>query len=155
MSAKYQNTISVSSTPVYGVLFDYWDSLDWLAYHKALVAAYGNDQANEKFVKAWEDYPAWMLFPVHIGFRNSLWSSNDIFINYCKSVGVYDRLFSGVLGSIFKIQSTAVSVTSDVTAAVSNVASSTKSLSSYLLPLALFAFMIFAFVVLNKKYKLI
>jgi hypothetical protein len=154
MSAKYFNIIQEDSTPVYGMFTDYWDQSDWIKWHKELVARYGLTTANEIFLKAWESYPFWMLFPMHIGFRNTAFGANANFIEYAKQNQFYDNLFVGILGTIFKVQSTAVTATQDVATAVGSVASSTKTISSYILPVALGLGIIFLFFY-TKKHKLI
>jgi len=151
MSVKYLNIIQEDSTPVYGWFWDFWDQADWIQWHKKLLAKYGLTAANERFLIAWNDSP---LFSRNVGFRNSAFSENLGFIDYAKQNNFYDKLFSGVLGTFFQIQSTAIDATKDVTSAVGSVAESTKTISSYILPVALGLAVVFAFYYF-KKHKLI
>ena len=49
-----------SSTPDYDDLFfdSWWTANDWLSWHKALKAQYGLDEANVRFVNAWQKQTA-------------------------------------------------------------------------------------------------
>ena len=55
-------TITAASSPVYhsGLPFaHYWGCGEWIAWHKALKAAYGLNRANEIFGEAWNEQSIW------------------------------------------------------------------------------------------------
>lgn len=153
MSAKYINTITDSSAPEYGYygfgwLSSYWDQADWIKWHQLLVLAYGLDAANERFIIAWNDSP---FLAANWSFRNSIFGENAEFIAYAKANGFHDALFSGILGTAMQVVSETVDTTKNVVSTVGNVSDSLKSVSKFVLPVALIGSSIILIFYLKKR----
>ena len=156
MSEKYINTIKAESMPVYGYygfgwISSYWDQMDWIAWHTAFFNTYGIEAANQRFILAWNDSP---FLAANISFRASWIPGNERFIEYAKANNFYDALFSGILGVVGQIESTAYDALKDTTTVVGKVTTSLKSVSSYILPVAIIGLGLYLFLHL-KKLKLI
>lgn len=123
-----------TSTPVYdewGWTSNYWKAADWLRWHKSLKAAYGQDEANWKFITAWDEQTTGAN-PI------SARSFNSEFISYAKANGFYEALFSGtgVLARPIAAGAEAVRTGSQVVEDVAAAASTVGTASRYLLPIA-------------------
>lgn len=103
-----------------------WTAEDWLTWHRALKVKYGPDEANRRFITAWqgggfgEDPP--------LDAR----SFNSAFRDYARANGFLDALYSG-LGALAKPLGTANDVLDGATALGSGVKNSAKTLG-FLLP---------------------
>lgn len=124
-----------TSTPDYdGWFFDsYWTAQDWVAWHKALKAQYGIDEANRRFIAAWQKQG---IGASPLDAR----SFDTSFREYAKANGFFDGLYWGA-GVVAKPLGTGTDVVTGVTEGVSTVA----KLSKYLIPVAALAFAYFAF----------
>lgn len=76
--------ITADSTPDYDMPFNPFDSswtmADWISWHKALLAKYGSNEAQNRFITAWEDQSAWSM-------PYSFWKYNNEFVDYFNSQG--------------------------------------------------------------------
>lgn len=76
--------ITADSKPDYDMPFNPFDSAwtmaDWIAWHKALKAKYGQVEAQRLFVEAWEGQSHWSA-------PYSWWKYNKDFVNYFNSQG--------------------------------------------------------------------
>lgn len=76
--------ITAQSTPDYdmpGNPFDSsWTINDWITWHKAMKAAYGAEEAQNRFIDAWEAQSFW-------SFPYSFWKYNSTFTDYFNSQG--------------------------------------------------------------------
>ena len=124
-----------TSTPDYdGWFYDsWWTPQDWITWHKSLKAQYGLDEANSRFIIAWEKQG--------VGASPLDARSFDVtFQNYAKANGFYDGLYYG-LGALVKPIGAVTSVVSGASEGVASIG----SLSKYLLPIAGLALAYFAF----------
>ena len=126
-------TITSDSTPNYDTGFvgnNGWDCTDWMSFHKALVATYGQADANAKWQSAW-DAQAWNARPYN-------WCEYESgFYDYFKSQGInVGDLTAAVLVPASEAVST---VATDASNVVSNTANAASSLSGWLLPLTVLA----------------
>jgi len=124
-----------TSTPDYdGWLWDsWWTAQDWITWHRALKAKYGIDEANSRFLAAWQKQSAGAA-PLDAR------SFDSNFREYAKANGFFDGLYWGS-GVIAKPLGTATDVVTGVTEGASTFA----KLSKYLIPVAGLAFAYFAF----------
>ena len=106
----------------------WWTSNDWLTWHKALKAKYGLEQANVKFITAWEKQG---IGAAPLDAR----SFDSNFRAYARANGFLDALFYG-LGSLVKPIGTATDIIEGVTEGVST----TSRLLKYAIPVAALAF---------------
>lgn len=111
----------------------WWTAQDWVTWHKALKAKYGLDEANARFINAWQKQG---LFSAPLDAR----SFDTSFRDYAKANGFFDGLYYG-LGGVAKPIGTATDVVTGVTQGVSSLA----NLSKYLIPIAGLALAYFAF----------
>lgn len=108
---------------------DYWKAADWLQWHRALKDAYGLDEANWRFITAWDEQTS-LANPIDAR------SFNSEFIAYAKANGFYEALFSGTGALARPVAAAAGAVRAgaqaveDVTSAVTTV----SSLSRFILP---------------------
>lgn len=124
---------SASSTPDYDEWGwdDWWKASDWIRWHRALKAAYGPDEANRRFIDAWDRQTN---FAGPIDAR----TFNSDFKAYARENGFYQALFSGS-GALARPVAAGVSVVDAASGAVEDVAaavSTTGSFARYLLPVA-------------------
>ncbi len=124
-----------TSTPDYDEWFpdSWWTAQDWVTWHKALKAKYGLDEANARFINAWQKQG---VLSAPLDAR----SFDTSFRDYAKANGFFDGLYYG-LGAVAKPIGTATDVVTGVTQGVSSLA----NLSKYLIPIAGLALAYFAF----------
>ena len=76
--------ITAESTPDYDMPFNPFDSAwtvnDWILWHKALKAKYGMEEAQRRFIEAWENSSFWSM-------PYSFWKYNREFVDYFNSQG--------------------------------------------------------------------
>lgn len=147
------SNITESSVPVYGnaltALFkDYWSAETWITWHKALKATYGLDQANQKFIQAWEKAP--FASPT-VDFRDS-----NPLAQYARDNKFYDALFGGLLGAVVKAGNTTVDTAATVidsaAKGVSDAGDIFKFLTTHLKTIVVVV-VIIALAVLYFKYR--
>ena len=98
--------------------------LKTLTWHRSLKTRFGLDEANSRFINAWQKQG--------IGSEPLNARSFDTsFRDYAKANGFFDALYYG-LGSLAK----PIGVTTDVVSGVSAGISSTASLTKYIIPIA-------------------
>ena len=117
---------NASSTPDYDNWGpdSWWTAQDWLTWHRSLKTRFGLDEANSRFINAWQKQ----------GIGSSpldARSFDSSFREYAKANGFFDALYYG-LGSLVK----PIGVTTDVISGVSTGISSTASLTKYIIPIA-------------------
>ena len=124
-----------TSTPDYdGWGWDsWWTAKDWLQWHKALKAKYGQEEANYRFIMAWEKQSAGAS-PLDAR------SFDTEFREYAKANGFLDGLYFG-LGVMVK----PIGMTTDVVTGVSRGLSAAANISQYLIPVLLAGFALFYF----------
>ena len=121
-------TITGDSTPNYDTSWipgdnNGWDCADWMAFHQALVAEYGQPAANQKWQSLW-DAQSWDAQPYN-------WCEYESdFYNYFKGVGID-------VGDITAVAANTVStVATDAGNIINNTANTASTISSWLLPVA-------------------
>jgi hypothetical protein len=129
---------SATATPDYDNWgFDtWWTASDWMTWHMALKRAYGLEEANRRFITAWDKQG---LFASPIDAR----SFDTTFRQYARDNGFFDALFSGIGGLVGRLPSTGTDVVVGATGAVSNVGQAVGTIGSmakYILPVAALAF---------------
>ncbi len=128
--APQNNPTNPNSTPDYDDWGpdSWWTAQDWVTWHKALKAKYGLDEANVRFITAWQKQ----------GIGASPLDSRSFdtsFRDYAKANGFFDGLYYG-LGSIVK----PIGTTTDVITGVSQGVSITANLAKFVIPVAALAF---------------
>lgn len=127
---------------------EYWGPQDWIAWHKALRARYGADEANRRFLEA---YHKAGFLAASYDFR----TFDQPFREYARANGFYEGLFPGlstvprVIGSLFDIFRGASSVGESAAEATQGVTRSVVLATNVLLPVLLIA----AAVMLVLKFK--
>jgi hypothetical protein len=106
----------------------WWTSNDWMTWHRSLKARFGLDDANVRFVNAWQQQGA-LSAPLDAR------SFDTNFRDYAKANGFFDALYYG-LGALAKPIGTTTDVITGVTQGVSTVA----NLAKYAIPVAALAF---------------
>jgi hypothetical protein len=122
------NSQPVLGNPLTALVSDYWSAKTWINWHKAVVAKYGLDRANEVLVEWWEKAP--FASPT-IDFR----SMDDTFIAYAKKSGFYEALFGGALGLVGKVAvltNTTVETSKDIVSGAADLVESAGSVGSNL-----------------------
>jgi hypothetical protein len=112
-----------------------------MTWHKSLKAQYGLEEANSRFIIAWEKQG---VGAAPIDAR----SFNVTFQDYAKANGFYDGLYYG-LGALLKPIGAVTSAVSGASAGVGAVG----SLSKYVLPIAGLALAYFAFMAYAPRRK--
>ncbi len=148
MSAKFINTINENSKPVYGYwgfgwLSPYWDAADWMAWHWALKAKWGQEKANVLLIEAWNASP---FGAANIGFR----TFDTDFKNFAKENGFYEALFTGVLGSVMEAGNAGADIASKAPTVLTNLTNAIVSVSRYIIPIAIIV-LFFWLILQNKK----
>jgi hypothetical protein len=133
MSARYENTITAESVPVYGYwglgwISPYWESDDWIVWHKKLVANMGLNEANKKFITAIYAAP---MFAASYGFR----TVEPNFVSYAKESGFYNALFQGIAGLVGYVESTVANSGQAIADTTDAFKKFFDSLLKYLLPI--------------------
>lgn len=111
----------------------WWTARDWMTWHGALKSKYGIDEANRKFITAWEKQ----------GFGATPLDARSFdtqFRDYAKANGFFDALYYGA-GALVK----PIGAVTDVVTGVTEGVSATAKLSKYLIPVAALALAYFAF----------
>ena len=118
-----------SSTPDYDNWGpdSWWTAQDWVTWHKALKAQYGLDEANARFITAWQQQG---IGASPLDAR----SFDSSFRDYAKANGFFDALYYG-LGALAK----PIGTVSDVVTNVSKGIETTATLTKYLIPIAAIA----------------
>jgi hypothetical protein len=119
----------------------WWTANDWMTWHRSLKARFGLDDANVKFVNAWEKQGA-LSAPLDAR------SFNTAFRDYAKANGFFDALYYG-LGALVKPIGAVTDVVSGVSAGISSVSTLTK----YILPIAAIALAYMAFTAYAPRRK--
>ncbi len=145
--------IAADSTPVldgwgWG---DYWGPSDWITWHKAMVKAFGLDEANHRFITAYGQ--------AGFGASSYDWRTFDSdFKAYAKENGFYDALFVGVGGLIGRVASlgeTAVEKTTTTATDVINNAgdaiSSVSKIAKYVIPIIVIVVIIAGFFYIRAR----
>lgn len=112
----------------------WWTANDWMTWHRSLKAKYGLDDANVRFVNAWQQQGA-LSSPLDAR------SFDTNFRDYAKANGFFDALYYG-LGALAKPIGTTTDVISGVTQGISTVA----NLAKFVIPVAALAFAYLFFV---------
>ncbi|MCK5700228.1 MAG: hypothetical protein KAI29_03720 [Cyclobacteriaceae bacterium] len=120
-----QGQITAESTPDYDMPFNPFDSAwtvnDWILWHKALKAKYGMEEAQRRFIEAWEDQSIWSM-------PYSWWKYNRTFTDYFNSQG-------------FDVGHTLSKTVTNVSKAIE----STSQLTKLLLPLGVVVLGVYAY----------
>jgi hypothetical protein len=119
----------------------WWTAQDWMTWHRSLKARFGLDEANSRFIIAWEKQG---LFSAPLDAR----SFDVTFQNYAKANGFYDGLYYG-LGALVKPIGAVTSVVSGASAGIATIG----SLTQYILPLAAIALAYMAFTAYAPRRK--
>ena len=119
----------------------WWTAQDWLTWHRSLKAKYGLDEANARFINAWQKQG---LFSAPLDAR----SFDTSFRDYAKANGFFDALYYGA-GSLVR----PIGTVTDVVAGVTEGISSTASLTKYLIPIAAIALAYMAFTAYAPRRK--
>ncbi len=112
----------------------WWTANDWMTWHRALKARFGLDDANVRFVNAWQQQGA-LSAPLDAR------SFDTNFRDYAKSNGFFDALYYG-LGALAK----PIGATTDVITGVTQGVSTVANLAKYVIPVAALAFAYLFFV---------
>lgn len=143
-------TVAWNTEPIIGnaltaLWTDYWSAATWIAWHKAVMAKYGQQRANEVLIQWWNKAP---IASPTTDFR----TMDDDFINYAKKNGFYDALFGGILGIAGKTVALgtatvegAKNVISGATDVIGTIGGIGKNLKWYLIA-AIVIFIVFKFV---------
>lgn len=119
----------------------WWTAQDWLTWHRSLKAKYGLDEANARFINAWQKQ----------GIGSSpldARSFDSSFRDYAKANGFFDALYYGA-GALAR----PVGTVTDVVAGVTKGIESTANLTKYLIPIAAIALAYMAFTAYAPRRK--
>jgi hypothetical protein len=119
----------------------WWTAQDWLTWHRSLKARFGLDEANARFINAWQKQG---IGASPLDAR----SFDTSFRDYAKANGFYDGLYYG-LGAIAKPLGTGTDVVTGITEGISTTATLTK----YLIPIAAVALAYMAFTAYAPRRK--
>jgi hypothetical protein len=112
----------------------WWTANDWMTWHRALKARFGLDDANVRFVNAWQQQGA-LSAPLDAR------SFDTNFRDYAKANGFFDALYYG-LGALAK----PIGATTDVITGVTQGVSTVANLAKFVIPVAALAFAYLFFV---------
>lgn len=112
----------------------WWTANDWMTWHRSLKARYGLDDANVRFVNAWQQQGA-LSAPLDAR------SFDTNFRDYAKTNGFFDALYYG-LGALAK----PIGATTDVITGVTQGVSTVANLAKFVIPVAALAFAYLFFV---------
>jgi hypothetical protein len=112
----------------------WWTANDWMTWHRSLKARFGLDDANVRFVNAWQQQGA-LSAPLDAR------SFDTNFRDYAKANGFFDALYYG-LGALAK----PIGATTDVITGVTQGVSTVANLAKYVIPVAALAFAYLFFV---------
>ena len=119
----------------------WWTAQDWLTWHRSLKARFGLEEANARFINAWQKQG---IGASPLDAR----SFDTSFRDYAKANGFYDGLYYG-LGAIAKPLGTGTDVVAGVTEGISTTAALTKDL----IPIAAVALAYMAFTAYAPRRK--
>lgn len=119
----------------------WWTASDWMTWHKALKAQYGIEEANSRFINAWQQQG---IGATPLDAR----SFDSSFRDYAKANGFFDALYYGA-GALVK----PIGAVSDVVTGVTEGVSITAKLAKYAIPAAALAFAYFYFVAKAPRRK--
>jgi hypothetical protein len=102
-----------------------WSAADWMTWHAALVGKFGIDEANTRFITAWQGGSFFESAPLDARTFNSA------FREFARKNGILDALYFG-LGAIAKPLGAANDVLDTVTAIGGGVKDAGKSLGGSL-----------------------
>jgi hypothetical protein len=106
----------------------WWTANDWMTWHRSLKARFGMDDANVRFINAWQQQGA-LSSPLDAR------SFDTNFRDYAKANGFFDALYYG-LGALAK----PIGATTDVITGVTQGVSTVANLAKYVIPVAALAF---------------
>lgn len=112
----------------------WWTANDWMTWHRSLKARFGLDDANVRFVNAWQQQGA-LSAPLDAR------SFDTNFRDYAKANGFFDALYYG-LGALAK----PIGATTDVITGVTQGVSTVANLAKFVIPVAALAFAYLFFV---------
>lgn len=112
----------------------WWTANDWMTWHRSLKARFGLDDANVRFVNAWQQQGA-LSAPLDAR------SFDTNFRDYAKANGLFDALYYG-LGALAK----PIGATTDVITGVTQGVSTVANLAKFVIPVAALAFAYLFFV---------
>ena len=112
----------------------WWTANDWMTWHRSLKARFGPDDANVRFVNAWQQQGA-LSAPLDAR------SFDTNFRDYAKANGFFDALYYG-LGALAK----PIGATTDVITGVTQGVSTVANLAKFVIPVAALAFAYLFFV---------
>ena len=112
-----------------------------MTWHRSLKAKYGLDEANARFINAWQKQG---LFSAPLDAR----SFDTSFRDYAKANGFFDALYYG-LGALVK----PIGTTTDVITGVTKGIEGTASLTKYIIPIAAIALAYMAFTAYAPRRK--
>jgi hypothetical protein len=119
-------TLPTAAPDYDGLGFDsQWSAADWMTWHAALVTAYGLDEANHRFVAAWNGGGFFESPPLDARTFNS------DFRDFARKNGILDALYSGI-GIIAKPLGVANDVLDTTTALGGGIKSTGQSFGSSL-----------------------
>ena len=125
---------------------DYWSASDWLAWHRAMKAAYGLEVANSRFVNAWEAGIGWFSNSVPINAR----TFDSSFRDYARENGFLDALYGQGLGALAQ----PIGAITDTGSAVGEVGAGIKTSGNvlrYVVPVVIVAaLLVFVWLKLRK-----
>lgn len=132
-----------TSTPDYdGLGWDsWWTAQDWITWHKALKAQYGIDEANTRFINAWQQQT---VGSTPLDAR----SFDTNFRDYAKANGFFDALYYGA-GALAK----PIGAVTDVVTGVTEGVSMTSKLLKFAIPAAVLGFAYFYFMAKAPRRK--
>jgi len=118
-----------------------WNCNDWMTWHKSLVSKYGNSDANNRFLREWNNLATGSTA---IDCR----TFDTTFRDYMSKVGLLDALYSG-LAVIVKPVGAAV----DVATAAGNGVSKTAKTAFKVLPIVILVVVVIVLIVGFKKLQ--
>ena len=150
-------TITADSTPDYddwGV-DDYWGPDEWIQWHKLMKAKYGADDANKRFIIAYQD--------AGFGAVSFDWRTfNDNFKQYAKDNGFFDALYDGIGGLIGRgaglLDTTVETGTKTATTVIESAGSTISTLAKsakWVIPAVVIVVIIIAGVIFYRNAKAI
>jgi hypothetical protein len=107
----------------------WWKASEWMTWHKSMKSKYSLEEANRRFISAWQDQS---ILSGPIDAR----SFDVTFRNYAKDNGFFDDLYWN-LGVFTR----PIGVSTDLVAGITKGISTTAELSKYLIPVAVVSFL--------------
>lgn len=122
----------------------YWTPQNWIDWHKALIAEYGKENGNRKFIEAWHDGPTFLVA------RADYLSFQPAFIAYMEKVGIYDQLNNG----IGKLISDSTRVVAETPGAVVDTVQNSVSVIKWLVPVVIVVLVVLAILWLRARMNM-